>query len=114
MQKRMNQINDYFSEMWQKHKIWIILLMIATLFDTLTTIHFMTEEGIYLEIHPLVRYAALSLGPVVGTILSVFCYKTIVSIFLAIYLKRLRLWILSLPTIISILAGFCNLAKISF
>jgi len=110
MQKRITQINDCFTEMWHKYNVWIILLMISLLFDTLTTINFMTKGSIYFEMHPLVRHSALLLGPVAGTILSAFCYKTIVSVCLALYLKRLRFWILFTPTIISFLAGIYNLS----
>ena len=109
MRAKIKQTNDYFKEMWQKYNVWIILLMIGFLFDTMTTIHFMTRETIFFEAHPLVRYSALLMGPIVGTILSAFCFKFVVSIFLALYLKRMQLWILVIPTITSTLAGFYNL-----
>ena len=114
MWARIQQMSDCFGELWGKYKIWIIFLMMAYLFDTLTTIHFMTKSSINLEFHPLVRYSALLIGPVTGTILSAFCYKAVVSIFLALYLKRFRFWILLVPTISSTLAGIYNLHPYSF
>lgn len=101
---------EYFLELWNSHKLLIIFLAGALLFDTLTTIHFMTTDGIDLEIHPLIRHSALLLGPVVGTVLSAFVYKIVASLFLAIYLRQLRLWILILPTISSTCAGVINLS----
>jgi hypothetical protein len=109
MPEKIKQFNDSFDDLWGKHRAWVILLMAALLFDTLTTIHFMLEDKIHFEIHPLVRYSALFLGPVVGTVLSAFCYKIIVSILLAMYYRPLRFWVLILPAIFSTLAGFYNL-----
>ena len=109
MQARIIQFNIHFGEFWIKCKGWIIFLIVAFLFDTLTTIHFMTIGNIDLELHPLVRYSAIIMGPVAGTIVSAFCYRSIVSICLALYLKRWRLWVLTLPAITSTLAGFYNL-----
>jgi hypothetical protein len=68
----------------------------------------MMKDGIYQEIHPLVRHSAYLLGPIVGTILSAFVYKVITGIMLAMYLRDLRAIILLLPTITSITAGFIN------
>lgn len=109
MNIKIRQWNTYFNELWQKHRFWIIVLAIALLFDTLSTIYFMTKQGIHFEIHPLVKYSALLLGPIVGTILSAFCFKIVVSIFLAMYLWRWRLWVLITPAVTSTFAGFFNL-----
>ena len=100
--------NEYFTELWEKHSLLIVILTCALLFDTLSTIGFMTKGGIHLEFHPLVRYSAFLLGPVTGTILSSFCFKVIVSIMLAMFLRSLRLWILIIPAITATCAGFYN------
>ena len=109
MIRQLRLWSGYLSDLWQQHRGLIIFLMIALLFDTLTTIHFMTHHGIYLETHPLVRSAALMMGPVVGTVLTAFLYKIITCLFLAVYLRHVRLWVLVLPSLTAILAGFINL-----
>lgn len=109
MKRFSNQVNHAFNELWQKHRILITVLIVGFMFDTLSTIHFMAREGVEFEIHPLVKFSALFLGPVAGTILSAFCYKMVVCILLAMYLKQIRLWILLLPSITSTFAGFYNL-----
>ena len=109
METKIRLCNEHFCELWKKHRLLIVILVCALMFDTLTTIHFMTEDGIHLEFHPLVKYSALLLGPVKGTILSAFCFKVIVSIMLAMFLRPMRLWILIAPAITSTLAGFYNL-----
>ena len=108
MEAHVRQCKEYFDELWQKHRVLIFFLIFGFLFDTLSTIHFMIHDGIYLESHPMVRYSALYFGPVAGTILSAFLYKAITSIFLAMYLKPIRIWILLLPAITSTFAGFYN------
>lgn len=106
---QIKQYKSHFEELWRNHKLLIIILLICFLFDTLTTIHFMRHSGIHGEIHPLVRYSALILGPITGTILSAFCFKAVASILLAMFLRPIRLWILILPSITSGFAGFYNL-----
>ena len=95
-------------DLWRQHSLRIILLVGAFAFDALSTIHFMTESGIHFEIHPLVKYSALILGPVTGTILSVFVFKSIVTIGLALHLRRMRIWVLTAPIIPAVIAGILN------
>ncbi|MHC4257700.1 MAG: hypothetical protein ACYSU8_11170 [Planctomycetota bacterium] len=78
MQIQIEQWNERFEELWRKRGLLIIFLISALLFDTFSTIHCMTIDGIHLELNPLVKYSALFLDPIVGTFLSAFCYKIIV------------------------------------
>jgi len=97
-----------FVDLWKQHSLWVILLMGAYAFDTLSTIHFMTRGDIHYELHPLVRHSAIIFGPVIGTILSTFVFKSIVALFLALYLKQMRIWVLIAPIIPAIIAGYIN------
>ena len=97
-----------FTDLWRQHSLWIILLVGAFAFDAVSTIHFMTQDGIHHEIHPLVRHSALIFGPVTGTILSVILYKSVVALCLALYLRRMRIWVLTAPIIPAVVAGFLN------
>ena len=109
MRVRIKNFNECFEKLWEQYQLLIILLMCAFLFDTLSTIHFMTTEGVHLELHPLIRYSAMILGPITGTILSAFMYKIVTCIFLAMYLRQLRLLVLILPAVMATFAGFYNL-----
>ena len=100
-------------DLWKHHSLWVILLIGAFAFDALSTIHFMTQNGIHCEIHPLVKYSALILGPVTGTILSAFVFKSIVTIGLALHLRRMRIWVLTAPILPAIIAGFLNFREYS-
>ena len=103
-----------FSDFWKQYAFWVILLIGAFAFDTLSTIHFMSQDGIHYEIHPLVRHSAFIFGPVAGTILSAFIFKSVAAISLALYLKRIRILVLVAPMILSIIAGFVNFLDLSF
>ena len=107
--KALRAVRDRdFEDLWNQCSLWVILLIGAYAFDALSTIHFMTKNGIYYETHPLVKYSAMTYGPVIGTILSAFLYKTIAAIWLALYLKHIRIWLLIPPMIIAFTAGFIN------
>ena len=108
MDRFPNKIDLAFQEFWKKHCFLSILLLAAFIFDTLSTIYFMENYGIELEIHPLVRTSAMLLGPVSGTILSSFLFRAVAGVMLAMYLKRFSAWVLTLPIITSTIAGFIN------
>ena len=108
MEREQAMTGRDLSDLWRQHSLWIILLVGALAFDTLSTIHFMTQEEIYYELHPLVRLSALIFGPITGTILSAFLFKIAVALCLALYLRRMRIWILTAPIIPAIIAGFIN------
>lgn len=98
-----------FDEFWQKYWLLIVVLICALSFDTLSTIHFMTTEGINFEAHPLVRYSALLFGPIAGTILTAFVFKIIAGLFLAMYLRNMGVFVLAASAITSTIAGVINL-----
>jgi len=107
--KRVKEvISRDFEDLWKHHSLWVILLIGAFAFDALSTIHFMIQDGVHYELHPLVRHSALIFGPVTGTILSAFLYKSIAALCLALYLRRMRIWVLIVPAIPAIIAGFVN------
>ncbi len=97
-----------FVALWKQHALLIILLIGAFAFDTVSTIYFMTQDGFQDELHPLIRYSASIFGPITGPILSAFIYKIVVALCLALYLKRMRIWILTVPIAPAIIAGFIN------
>lgn len=95
-------------DLWQKHSVLIVLLFAALIFDTISTINFMQKGGINFEIHPLVKYSAMTFGPVTGPILSALIFKFIAGVCLAAYLRQYRLLILIAPIVTSTIAGFIN------
>jgi hypothetical protein len=109
METTLSKLNSAFDDLWEKHAFLITLLICALLFDTVSTILFMVDEGIEFEIHPFVRYSASLLGPVTGTVLSAFIYKFVIGLLLAMYLRKIRTIILIAPAVTSTIAGFLNI-----
>ena len=101
-------LDQAFQDFWNKHRVLSILLLAALIFDTVSTIHFMQNDGVELEIHPLVRASATLFGPVSGTILSAFLFRAVAGLMLAVYLRRFSAWVLIIPIITSTIAGFIN------
>lgn len=97
-----------FVDLWKNHWFLIVLLIGAFALDTISTIHFMTHLGVQSEIHPLVRHSAIIFGTVPGVVLSCFIYKSIATVLLALYLKKIRFWILFAPIVPAVLAGYIN------
>ena len=94
---------------FERYTFWKVTLLIALLFDTCSTIYFMTRGGIDLEFHPLVRFSALVWGPVIGTFLSSFIYKAVVGFCLeAFYLKRYAIYVYAGMICTSTTAGIYN------
>ncbi len=99
----------YTRHFFEKYTFWKITVLLALLFDTISTIFFMTKGGIDLEIHPMVRYSALVWGPIIGTFLSAFVYKAVVGFLLeAVYLKQHAVYMYAVMICTSTAAGFYN------
>lgn len=92
-----------------RHRNLLFLYTLAILFDTVSTIHFMTRVGIELEIHPLVRLGSLIYGPVAGPLLFAFLFKLLAGLMILFYIRRLAPSILRLAAAISAFAGVLNL-----
>lgn len=57
---------------WHRYRHHIMLVIVAAVGDYLSTLHFMHHDGIHHELHPGIRLAAQTLGPVAGTLLGKF------------------------------------------
>ena len=101
-------MGQHLNEFCKQYSTWVMVLLIALLFDTVSTIYFMRIIGVEYELNPFVRHSAIVFGPVIGTFLAAFVYKAIVGVLLAAYLKRLRMYVFLVPTITSTLAGMFN------
>lgn len=108
MKTKIIQFNIDFPGFWNRYAVLCILLILALIFDTLSTIHFMHVDGIEGELHPLVRGSALLFGPVVGPVLSAFVFKAIAGLLLALYLRRFAVWIVTVPAVTATIVGFIN------
>ncbi len=97
------------AELLAQHRNLLFFYMLALLFDTISTIHFMHRGGVELELHPLVRLGSLIYGPVLGPILFAFVFKLLAGLFLLFYIRRLAPTILRLAAVISLFAGILDL-----
>jgi len=84
------------------------MFVAALLCDGISTGHFMMDEGIDGELHPAIYSMSLFLGPVAGPMVGV-CIKGIAGIGLAIYLRRLAVYIFVLASVLSFWAAWYNI-----
>lgn len=86
-----------------------VLVLAALLFDTVSTVYFMQRDGISFELHPIVRYSAMLWGPILGTFLSAFVFKAVVSFLLeAFYLRGYAVYMYLCMICASSFAGCYN------
>ncbi len=87
-------LDGYFRE----YRIWLILLALAAVADTISTIMFMVTDGIDHEVHPGVRVMSLVLGPIAGPIASKML-QVLGVMAITIYFRQ-RAWIIFMPVVI--------------
>lgn len=101
----MSRITVFF----ERYTFWKITVMLALLFDTVSTIYFMQKGGVEMESHPLVRASAMLWGPVWGTFLSTLVFKAATSFFLeAFFLGRYAVLLYAATICTATAAGFVN------
>jgi len=82
----------------REYRIFLILVILASLADMASTIHFMVYSGPEAELHPTVRYVSLFFGPWLGPVLGK-AIQVIVIITLTVFLRRQAIFIF-IPVII--------------
>jgi hypothetical protein len=100
----VTDINGYFKNCG----LLIIAFALATLADMYSTISFMLLDGIDVELHPVIRYISLLLGPIWGPVVGKLC-QFIGVIIVTLYLKRWARYILIITTVVYSWAAWYNL-----
>jgi len=94
-------------DFWRAN-VWILVVFItALLADGISTIVFMLHEGTDTELHPVVNFVSRIAGPVLGPLIAVVC-KAIAGFIVAIYWRRIAVFILLIVSIISFWAAWYN------
>jgi hypothetical protein len=81
-----------------EHRIFLALVVLASLADMASTIHFMIRTGPAGEWHPTVRMVSYLFGPILGPILGK-AIQVIAVVTLTVYLRRWAIFIF-VPVII--------------
>jgi hypothetical protein len=82
----------------REYRIFLILVLLASLADMASTIRFMVYAGPQAELHPTVRFVSEFLGPWLGPVVGK-AIQVIVIITLTVFLRRWAIFIF-IPVII--------------
>jgi hypothetical protein len=100
--KSMDDVVTRLRENWvgyvHEYRIFLVLVLLASLADMASTIHFMVYAGPDVELHPTVRFVSESFGPWLGPVLGK-AIQVIVIITLTVFLRRQAIFIF-IPVII--------------
>jgi hypothetical protein len=98
----MDDIVTRLRENWvgyvREYRIFLVLVVLASLADMASTIHFMLSAGPDAELHPTVRFVSQFVGPWLGPVLGKAIQVTVV-ITLTVFLRRWAVFIF-IPVII--------------
>jgi hypothetical protein len=102
---QMRSIDDVVTrlrENWagyvHEYRIFLVLVLLASLADMASTIHFMVHAGADVELHPTVRFTSQFFGPWLGPVLGK-TIQVIVIVVLTVFLRRWAIFIF-IPVII--------------
>jgi hypothetical protein len=94
-------------DFWRAN-VWILVVfIIALLADGISTIVFMLRGGVDIELHPIVNLVSRIAGPILGPLIAV-AYKAIAGFIVALYWRRIAVFILLTVSIISFWAAWYN------
>jgi hypothetical protein len=100
--RSMDDIVTRLRENWvgyvREYRVFLILVVLASLADMASTIHFMVYVGPDVELHPTVRFVSEFFGPLLGPVLGKVI-QVIVIITLTVFLRRWAVFIF-VPVII--------------
>jgi hypothetical protein len=93
---------------WERYRPLIALFTLALLCDALSTVHFMRQLGVTAELHPVVRWASVAFGPVLGPLLGA-AGKALACVFVTLCCRRYALGIFLAASVIYLWAAWYNL-----
>ena len=100
--RSMNDIVTRLRENWvgyvHEYRIFLVLVLLASLADMASTMYFMLHIGPQAEVHPTVRFAAEFFGPILGPLLGKAVQVTVIIV-LTVFLRRWAIFIF-VPVII--------------
>ena len=100
--RSLTDIKGRFHENWPgyvyEYRIFLVLLVLASLADMASTIYFMIRTGPAGEWHPTVRMLSFLFGPILGPVFGK-AIQVIVVIALTVYLRRRAIFIF-IPVVI--------------
>jgi hypothetical protein len=100
--RSLDDIKIRLRENWvgyvHEYRILLVLVVLASLADMASTIHFMVYAGPEAELHPTVRFVSQFLGPLLGPAFGKAIQFTVVIV-LTVFLRRWAIFIF-IPVII--------------
>jgi hypothetical protein len=116
--KRMQSVDDVIERIranWRgyvsAYGIFLILVVLAAAADALSTVFFMLVRGPQEETHPVIRWIALALGPVLGPLVGKLV-QIVALIAVTVYLRRWAVYLFVLATILYAWAAWYNILAI--
>lgn len=98
----MSDIVTRLRENWpgyvHEYRVFLVLVLLASLADMASTIHFMVHAGADVELHPTVRFVSEHFGPWLGPVLGK-AIQVIVLVTVTVFLRRWAIFIF-VPVII--------------
>jgi len=82
----------------REYRVLLVLLLLVSLADAASTIHFMMQRGAGAELHPTVRSVSYLFGPILGPLLGK-AIQVVVVVVLTVYFRRRAIFIF-IPVII--------------
>ena len=100
--RSLTDVRGRFRENWPgyvyEYRIFLVLLVLASLADMASTIHFMLRTGPAGEWHPTVRMLSYLFGPIFGPVFGK-AIQVIVVVALTVYLRRRAIFVF-IPVVI--------------
>ncbi len=93
---------------WNQHRWSVAALCLAAVADYMTTVQFMINDGIDLELNPAFRMTATYLGPVLGPLLGKIT-QLLAAFLITVYLRNMSRYIFFSATIIYTWAALYNI-----
>jgi uncharacterized protein YacL len=94
----VRRLRENWSGYVRQYCVFLILVVLVSVADVASTIHFMQHAGPQVELHPTVRVLSESVGPVLGPLLGK-AVQVIVLVVLTVFFRRRAIFIF-IPVII--------------
>ena len=88
-------------------RFWLVIACLAAAADLVTTIMFMLEDGVDMEMHPAIRITSTVFGPIVGPLLGKASQLLAISV-VTVYWRRGARYVFFTATVMYAWAAWYN------
>lgn len=107
MEAAIDRFRVDFTVFWREHRLLFVIFTFSLILDALSTVHFMSYEGVGSELNPVVALMSITFGTVAGPFIGAVI-KAFACVLVAVYYRPYAKYLLVTASLVYFWAAWYN------